>query len=166
MCMDLQLMKTLFTSLVRPHSEYDNAVWHPQKKKDIQMLEKVQRTATKMVPALAKLKYAERFLKKELPSLMYRRAIGDDTKVYKHTRGLYQMDSGDLLPRNVNGPMVIQGHGLKLQKRECQDKSESRVLWCDSSGRLECIARGGDVGRDSELFQATFGQVLARWDVL
>ena len=41
-------MKTLFTSIVRPHLEYANVVWHPYLKRDIELLERVQRRATRM----------------------------------------------------------------------------------------------------------------------
>ena len=40
--MDCELMKQLFTSLVRLHLEYGNVVWHPYLKKDIDILESVQ----------------------------------------------------------------------------------------------------------------------------
>jgi len=46
--------------MVRPHLEYGNVVWHPQFKKDIELLEAVQRWATKMVPGLRNLSYEER----------------------------------------------------------------------------------------------------------
>ena len=40
--------------------EYGNAVWHPMYKKDIDLFEKVQRRATRMVPGLANFSYEER----------------------------------------------------------------------------------------------------------
>ena len=40
-------MKQLFTSIVRPHLEYANVVWHPYLKKDIELLESVQQQAKK-----------------------------------------------------------------------------------------------------------------------
>jgi len=48
--MDLSLMKTLYTVLVRPHLKYGNVVWHPFLKKDIELLESVQHRASKMIP--------------------------------------------------------------------------------------------------------------------
>jgi hypothetical protein len=48
-------MKQLHTSLMRPHLEYGNVIWHPQYKKDMMMFEGDQQRTTWMVPGLAKL---------------------------------------------------------------------------------------------------------------
>jgi len=53
-------VKLLYTALVSPHLEYGNAVWDPMYKKDIDLLEKVHRRATRMVPGLANFSYEER----------------------------------------------------------------------------------------------------------
>ena len=66
----------LLAALVRPHLEYGNAVWHPMYKKDIDLLEKIQRRATRMVPGLANFSYEERLEAMDLPSLAYRRLRG------------------------------------------------------------------------------------------
>ena len=39
----------LYRALVRPHVEYANSIWSPYKKGDIEAIEKVQKTATKLV---------------------------------------------------------------------------------------------------------------------
>ena len=44
----------LYTSLVRPHLEYGNAVWSPFLKSDITLIENVQRRATRYVPDINK----------------------------------------------------------------------------------------------------------------
>ena len=61
----------------RPHLEYGNVIWHPIYKKDIDLLERVQRRATRMVPGLGNLSYEERLEAMDLPSLAYRRLRGD-----------------------------------------------------------------------------------------
>ena len=39
----------LYKAMVRPHVEYANSIWSPYKKGDIEAIEKVQKTATKLV---------------------------------------------------------------------------------------------------------------------
>jgi len=115
--MDCELMKQLFTNVVRPHLEYGNVVWHPFLKQDIELLEGVQHRATRMVPGLAKFPYAERLRKMDLPSLAYRRTRGDAIEVYKYLHNIYRDDCSDLLPLHESSSLTTRGHSLKLAKR-------------------------------------------------
>jgi ribosomal protein S20 len=116
---DIPLMKQLFISLVRPHLEYGNVIWHPTLRKDKDMIEAVQRRATKMIPGLAKLSYEERLRRMDLPSLEYRRIRGDAIETFKYLHGKYSVDTATLLLRHEPKGMTTRGHSLKLQKREC-----------------------------------------------
>ena len=68
---------TLPFSLVRLILEYANAIWGPYHITDQKLLERVQWRATKLVPSLKELPYAERLSHLQLPSLCYRRERGD-----------------------------------------------------------------------------------------
>ena len=45
----------LYNSMVRSHFDYCSSVWAPYKKGDIEALEKVQKKATKILPALRRI---------------------------------------------------------------------------------------------------------------
>jgi len=121
--MDSELMKQLYTSLVRPHLEYGNVVWHPCLRKHIDMLEAVQHRATKMIPGFDKLSYEERLRRMGLPTLEYRRMRGDMIETYKYLHGVYTDDEvSAFLPLHKSTGMTTRGQQLKLQKRECRGK--------------------------------------------
>lgn len=82
--LDGDTFKRLYVAFVRPHLEYAQSVWSPNLMKHIKILENVQIRATKLVDGYAKLDYAERLRKLDLPTLSYRRKRGDMIEVYKH----------------------------------------------------------------------------------
>ena len=56
---DKSLIVPLYKAIVRPHLEYCIQAWSPYLRKDIDMLEKIQRRATKLIPGLRDLRYEE-----------------------------------------------------------------------------------------------------------
>ena len=109
------ILTPLFKSLVRPILEYGNAVWAPHKRKNIDLLEKVQRSFTKRMFSLSGLSYTQRLERLGLPSLEFRRIRGDLIETYKLLQEIYDpLTTKELL--NVNNSSTTRGHNFKLLK--------------------------------------------------
>ena len=75
-CKNATIIMRLYKSLVRTRPEYCIQAWSPYHKKDIKVLERVQKRATKMVYGYGDLKYKDRLSLLELPSLEERMVRG------------------------------------------------------------------------------------------
>ena len=62
----------LYKAIVRPHLEYFIQAWSPYLRKD-NMLERIERRATKLIPGLRDLRYEERLKECGLTTLETRR---------------------------------------------------------------------------------------------
>ena len=84
--LDEESFLRLYKALVRPHLEYANPVWAPRFKRQAEVIENVQRRATKLIPGFNDLTYEERIRKLKLPILKYRRLRGDLIKNIKDSK--------------------------------------------------------------------------------
>ena len=81
----------MYKSLVRPHLEYCCSVWNPHFRKDIELIEEVQRRATKLVKDVEHLHYNDRLEHLELMCLHTRRNRSDLIDTYKIVNGIYNV---------------------------------------------------------------------------
>jgi hypothetical protein len=116
---NIDTFKTLYCAFVRPHLEYAAVVWSPSSKKDIRLLENVQRRATKLIPRIRNWNYSDRLRVLGLTSLQDRRKRGDLIQLFKISNGFNVVKWVNPIPTSNSllqtGPAsAIRGHQRRL----------------------------------------------------
>ena len=94
--------------MIEQYGWMENLLWRPlagaaestrrtSESKDIDMLEKIQRRATELIPGLRYLRYEERLKECGLTTLDTRRLRGDQIEVFKILNGYENIDSNIFL---------------------------------------------------------------------
>ena len=85
-------------------------------RKDVDMLEKIQRRATKLIPGLRDLTYEERLNECGLTTLETRRLRGDQIEVFKILNGYENIDSNIFF--EIKESKITRGHNYTLVKKQ------------------------------------------------
>jgi ribonuclease P/MRP protein subunit RPP40 len=115
------LMRTLYCTYVRPHLELAIQAWCPYLSKDVKELENVQKRATKLIPEIRHLKYAERLIALGMTTLEERRLRGDLIQQFKIFKGYDPVMFGNSIVSNQSAPIEGPAYNIRHKQRINQE---------------------------------------------
>jgi hypothetical protein len=126
----LKVKKVVYNSLVRSVLSYATPIWAPYKKKEIAMIEHVQRQATRFFLNYRDLSYPDRLKNLNMLPLTYEREVEDLIIFYNLYHGLFNMEIERLFSRNENRRGRILNMVAGELNRIKYKTEQGRSLYC------------------------------------
>src|ERR1043165_7504865 len=123
---DQRVITGLYKSLVRPHLDYCCQVCRPHLKNDIEILEKVQKRATRMIEGFKGVSYDQRLKEMGLTTLETRRLRADLIEVFKIIKE-YEGLNRELF-FDLKGGEITRGHEFNLIKKRLNTDKGNTLL--------------------------------------
>ncbi|XP_044766291.1 uncharacterized protein LOC123322409 [Coccinella septempunctata] len=124
--MDITTCSLLYKTYIRPVFEFAGPVWYPIYQYDGDLLESVQRFATRLPYGYLRPDYPTRLKIFSLPIVEDRRLRGDLIVTYRALRGHFGVDLSHMFPLNINN--ALRGHNFKLAKEVFRTTSRQKFL--------------------------------------
>ncbi|KAK4824617.1 hypothetical protein QYF61_016923 [Mycteria americana] len=147
-----EVILPLYSTLVRPHLQYCIQLWGPQYKKELDLLEQVQRRATRIITGLEHLSYGQSLRELRFFSLEKRRLRGDLIVAFQYIKGAYKKDGGRLFTKAYCDRTRFQQFKLKegrfrlgIRRKffynaggETREQVAQRSCGCPIIGSVQC----------------------------
>ena len=105
----------LYKAIVTPHLEYCIQAWSPYLKKDVDMLEKIQRRATKLIPGLRDISAVKNDKGRWTDNTRNAKIKGDQIEVFIILNGYENIDSNFF---KIEASEITRGHNCRMVKKK------------------------------------------------